>query len=144
MYHKIRRLGYTKFMRELCPVGSWTHGTFLSVLCWHRICRSSLDLRDVFRWSGFFIGTDPLPWMRRIFPGCYFYNMFRRALCSRAEQDSSVQRPLEVNLAGFPAIISEKMKNNFQFESILKNANGDNKAFPKLGSILMLPNRKNL
>ena len=27
----------------------------------------------------------------------------------------------------------EKMKNNFQFESILKNAKGDNKAFPKLG-----------
>ena len=25
------------------------------------------------------------------------------------------------------------MKNNFQFESILKNAKGDNKAFPKLG-----------
>ena len=38
----------------------------------------------------------------------------------------------------------EKMKNNFQFESILKNANGDNKAFPKLGNVLMLPNRKNL
>ncbi len=38
----------------------------------------------------------------------------------------------------------EKMKNNFQFESILKNAKGDNKAFPKLGSVLMLPNRKNL
>ena len=37
-----------------------------------------------------------------------------------------------------------KMKNNFQFESILKNANGDNKAFPKLGNVLMLPNRKNL
>ena len=27
------------------------------------------------------------------------------------------------------------MKNNFQFESILKNANGDNKAFPKLGNV---------
>ena len=26
----------------------------------------------------------------------------------------------------------EKMKNNFQFESILKNAKGDNKAFPNL------------
>ncbi len=38
----------------------------------------------------------------------------------------------------------EKMKNNFQFESILKNANGDNKAFPKLGNVLMLPNQKNL
>ena len=38
----------------------------------------------------------------------------------------------------------EKMKNNFQFESILKNANGDNKAFPKLGNVLMLPKRKNL
>ena len=38
----------------------------------------------------------------------------------------------------------EKMKNNFQFESILKNAKGDNKAFPKLGNVLMLPNRKNL
>ena len=38
----------------------------------------------------------------------------------------------------------EKMKNNFQFESILKNANGDNKAFPKLGNVPMLPNRKNL
>ena len=37
-----------------------------------------------------------------------------------------------------------KMKNNFQFESILKNAKGDNKAFPKLGNVLMLPNRKNL
>ena len=36
------------------------------------------------------------------------------------------------------------MKNNFQFESILKNAKGDNKAFSKLGSGLMLPNRKNL
>lgn len=36
----------------------------------------------------------------------------------------------------------EKMKNNFQFESILKNANGDNKAFPKLGNVLMLPNQK--
>ena len=29
------------------------------------------------------------------------------------------------------------MKNNFQFESILKNAKGDNKAFPKLGNVLM-------
>ena len=38
----------------------------------------------------------------------------------------------------------EKMKNNFQFESILKNAKGDNKAFPKLGNVLMLPNQKNL
>ena len=38
----------------------------------------------------------------------------------------------------------EKIKNNFQFESILKNANGDNKAFPKLGNVLMLPNQKNL
>ena len=38
----------------------------------------------------------------------------------------------------------EKMKNNFQFESILKNAKGDNKAFQKLGNVLMLPNRKNL
>ena len=38
----------------------------------------------------------------------------------------------------------EKMKNNFQFESILKNANGDNKAFPKMGNVLMLPNQKNL
>ena len=38
----------------------------------------------------------------------------------------------------------EKMKNNFQFESILKNANGDNKAFPTLGNVLMLPNQKNL
>ena len=38
----------------------------------------------------------------------------------------------------------EKMKNNFQFESILKNAKGDNKAFPKLGNVLMLPTRKNL
>ena len=37
-----------------------------------------------------------------------------------------------------------KMKNNFQFESILKNAKGDNKAFPKLGNVLMLPNQKNL
>ena len=36
------------------------------------------------------------------------------------------------------------MKNNFQFESILKNAKGDNKAFPKLGNVLMLPNQKNL
>jgi len=36
------------------------------------------------------------------------------------------------------------MKNNFQFESILKNAKGDNKAFPKLGKVLMLPNQKNL
>ena len=35
-----------------------------------------------------------------------------------------------------------KMKNNFQFESILKNAKGDNKAFPKLGNVLMLPNQK--
>ena len=38
----------------------------------------------------------------------------------------------------------EKKKNNFQFESILKNANGDNKAFPKLRNVLMLPNRKKL
>ncbi len=38
----------------------------------------------------------------------------------------------------------EKMKNNFQFESILKNAKGDNKAFPKLGNVLMLPTQKNL
>ena len=38
----------------------------------------------------------------------------------------------------------EKMKNNFQFESILKNAKGDNKALPKLGNVLMLPNQKNL
>ena len=37
-----------------------------------------------------------------------------------------------------------KMKNNFQFESILKNIKGDNKAFPKLGNVLMLPTRKNL
>ncbi|CBL13333.1 hypothetical protein RO1_29630 [Roseburia intestinalis XB6B4] len=36
------------------------------------------------------------------------------------------------------------MKNNFQFESILKNAKGDNKAFPKLGNVLMLPTQKNL
>ena len=28
--------------------------------------------------------------------------------------------------------------------TILKNANGDNKAFPKLGNVLMLPNQKNL
>ena len=38
----------------------------------------------------------------------------------------------------------EKMKNNFQFESILKNAKGDNKAFTKLGNVLMLPTQKNL
>ena len=38
----------------------------------------------------------------------------------------------------------EKMKNNFQFESILKNAKGDNKAFPNLGNVLMLPKQKNL
>ncbi len=38
----------------------------------------------------------------------------------------------------------QEVKNNFQFESILKNANGDNKAFPKLGNVLMLPTQKNL
>ncbi|CBK81202.1 hypothetical protein CC1_25600 [Coprococcus catus GD/7] len=36
------------------------------------------------------------------------------------------------------------MKNNFQFESILKNAKGDNKAFPNFGNVLMLPKQKNL
>ena len=33
------------------------------------------------------------------------------------------------------------MKNNFQFESILKNANGDNKAFPKSVSYTHLHER---
>ena len=66
--------------------------------------------------------------------------MFHNHICPRSSAGQSTRLLRESR--GIPQ--REKMKNNFQFESILKNANGDNKAFPKLGNVLMLPNRKNL